>query len=251
MDQKNKLPAIVERLLIKVGDGEGSFIERTIASLLTSAHVGSREFSREMKVLGEKVKFLNAEPSSPKTTDLWAKIERRINEEERAAVYLGRRDVKVSAEEGRTSWLRQVLSPALFGGMAVGVATATIAFFAFKPGSPATPSFVSGAGIKVASNQIIAEQPPVDLVSFSSKDRNRSASRVDNREAFRNQRQVRLLKRMDPRIPFEVDWMKSDGKVSFIQDAQEGSTVIWVKRNDPATTPKVLEAEPRIVQTPR
>ena len=251
MDQKNKLPVIIERLLIKVGDGEGSFVERAIASLLTSSHPGSREFSREMKVLGEKVQFLNAEPSSSKSLDLWAKIERRINEEERAAVYLGRRDVQVAAEEGRASWIRQVLSPALFGGMAVGVATATIAFFAFQPGTPDSPSFVSGSGVKIASNQIVAEQPAVDLVSFSSKDRNRNRSRLDNRDAFRNQRQVRLLKRMDPRIPFEVDWMKSDGKVSFIQDPQEGSTVIWVKRNDPATTPKVLEAEPRIVQAPR
>jgi len=247
MENKTKLPAKIEKLLIKVSDGEGSLIERGVASFLTSAHNGCRDFCRDMKIVGDKVRFLEDDASPSKSVDLWSKIERRIEAEERAAIYLGQREGGGVEKDARTSWFAEIFNPSVFGGMAVGVATAAVAFFVFKPGTGSLNQFDSNQEIKIASSSIISDQPPVELVSFS---KNKKAN-VDNREAFRSQRQVRLLRRMNPSIPFEVDWLKSDGKVSLIQDPAQGSTVIWVKRNDSANQPKVLEAEPRILETAR
>lgn len=247
METKTKLPARVEKLLIKVTDGEGSIVERGMVSFLTTAHAGCRDFCRDMKLVGEKVRLLEQDAAPQNSVDLWSKIERRIEAEERAAIYLGQREVSTSESQTGASWLSEIFNPSVFGGMAVGVATAAVAFFVFKPGTGPLNQFDSSQEIRIANNSIISEQPPVELVSFS---KNKKAN-VDNREAFKNQRQVRLLRRMNPRIPFEVDWLKSDGKVSFIQDPSQGSTVIWVKRNEGVNEPKVLEAEPRILETAR
>ncbi len=245
MDQKNKLPSSVEKILIRLSDGEGSALDRIIGSVLVATNKTCRQFKDDMSSLSIKVSSLtNGTTTKPATVDLWTRIERRIDEEERAAIYLGNRSAISNPQAPTQSWLREVFSPALFGGMAVGVATAAVAFFAFKP---AEMSSTISRGVNFAANRIVAEQPPVDLVSFSDSQRSGSRSRIDNREAFRNQRQVRLLRRMDTKVPFEVDWMKSDGKVSFVQDPQLGSTVIWVKRDDSSDAPKAIEREPRIV----
>lgn len=250
MDQKNKLPASIEKLLIKTADGEGFLLERLLGSVLVAVSSECRNFKDEMSSVSLRVRSLREESGlNAKPVDLWSRIERRIDEEERAAVYLGDRPVAHEERTSLGSWMREVFSPALFGGMAVGVATATIAFFAFKPGDIRSSSVISGA--QFSSNRIVSEQPPVDLVSFSTAKGGSSRPKVDNREAFRNQRQVRLLKRMDTQIPFEVDWMKSDGKVSFIQDPSQGSTVIWVKRDEARTASKALSLQPGIVDSAR
>lgn len=249
------LPQFIERLLIKICDGQASFLERCIGQVLTSAHEGCRIFSRDIRVLNDKLQSgpLHSETSSSPSLDLWSKIERRIEEEERVALYLGKREVSVEKEESRIPWLKEVMNPGVFGGMAVGLATATVAFVVFSNGyekpisQQVASSFAAAVPVNIEPQRNTAEG--VDFVTFSD---NQNKRRLISREAFRSQQQMRALKRMDSRIPFEVDWMRSDGQVSFIQDPRERSTVIWVNRNNSnPNRPKVLEAEPKIIEAVR
>ncbi len=252
MRNSSMLPQFLERLLIKVCDGEASLLERCVGHACISLHEGCRQYSREMRILNDQLKGevfgVEARPS----VNLWDKIERRIEEEERAAIYLGKREVMIQEEESRAPWFKEIFNPGVFGGMAVGLATATVAFVVFSKG-PVSPAGVDNLASRDSSIAVIDSQrntaEGVDFVTYSN---NQDRRRLMSREAFRSQQQMRALKRMDSRIPFEVDWMRSDGHVSFIQDPKERSTVIWVKRsNSNPNRPRVLEAEPKIIETVR
>lgn len=45
--------------------------------------------------------------------------------------------------------------------------------------------------------------------------------------------------------PFEVDWMRSDGRLSLIQSTPREPAIIWVKRNAAAaeSTPRVIDRD--------
>ncbi len=256
---KNFVPKLSkgqEKLLVRYMDGECSFVEDLLVKMILRLSINAREFVADLHNVDKATKaWAESNVSSAvvgsataESLNMWQRIERRILQEEHSAIFHGER-TPVKEELGLAgSIFEKVFNKSLFGGMAVGVATAALAFVVLDQGGDIVGP-VGSEGNKIA---ILTPADPhnvasgVEFVSYpESSNRANSPRRNPSEEAYRVQRDIRSMRKME--IPFQVDWMRSDGHVRFIQDARKGSTVIWVDREtSKSDRPVVLEVEPKL-----
>jgi len=260
-ESKIKLSNKEEELLIGHFDGELSLFQNFLAKRLLQSNPLAREYFGSLKEVAASLRSFKADINVNNKVDLWDRIERRIDQEERAEFFLGTRDTARS-ELPTSNWFGQFVNKSVFGGMTVGLATAAVAFVALDNRTESTPNISLGNSVAVIneasqvrfspfvnSDHNVANQVEYASFSDSSAYQSLAQKKVSSNNGFRNQKDLRTLKRME--IPFKVDWMRSDGQVSFIQDPRRGSTVIWVnKGSQNPSRPIVLEAEPKLVTSP-
>lgn len=217
-------------------------------SLLMSYHDSSRDLSqltfterwKLRRVLREKpeaelfLKFLtniSAQVVEAVTSQnirlnksLWSNIDQRIDQEERAALYLGKRDLSLDRDN---RGLGQLATWAEYRWAVPSAVAASLivagGLFMSKAGQ--VDSLTSRATIARSSNSTAGSMG----AETSSLSRVRFASKQDDLpqiiEPSRNRPQT--LSNVD------VDWVHSDGAVRFLSDPERNSTMIWVKKRAP------------------
>lgn len=254
-----------EELLLTYLDGEAGFFTARRARRLLVASSGARQFAHSILALKEQVgEWHHLAQAKNAKCDLWSRIERRIDQEEHAALFLGGREfvsrLREQANSGK-SWLEKILGPGAWSTAGALVA-ASLTMFMIQPTT------------EPAKAPQLREENPVSNVtdvSFETGSRNFSDSvstqRGIDRQVYRRAKlreSARLESTTAPRIlPSElnqltqVDWMRSDGQLLFVQAPRPGSTIIWVKRpksqvqpsRDPALgrRPVILDREQDII----
>jgi len=139
--------------------------------------------------------------------DLWGKIETRIEQEERAALYLGQRRLK----ESKPSLFERIdLRQALLGGASgAAIAAALLITLTTRPSeivkfSAPHAGPVSGSGI--------IHQAGVGVANSNTQHPNY----LTQNRASRN--------------PLQVDWMRANGSLRLIPDPNGSSSIIWIRR---------------------
>ncbi len=168
---------------------------------------------------------------------LWGAISARIDQEERAAVYLGAR---MRAPESR----RRASFAAPFGwSMAGGLVAAS--FTVVVIGKMQAVQSITGHSVSPAYARISnsASLDPVGYRSLnvgsgsSSDDLPKILESRDGRGgeplAFANQSVEKPLQSRVVQNSVDVDWVRSAGAVRFFSDPNQHSTMIWVKKRAP------------------
>jgi hypothetical protein len=215
-----------EQLLVRYFDGEHSWIDSLRAKLLLKTSPEAREFVETLTAIGEIARNERAGilSQNPNPVDLWSKISSRIEEEERAALYLGGRvDPKAASttEASKDAWYSL---DRFVWGLSGGALAACLTYLMIQTTVPqaATLSLVSSAPNLAPAANINR----VRAVSYNPRSSTRRVNRVQD------PRPISVASNRGPGV-VEVDWVKSDGRVQMMQDPAERSAVIWVKRREP------------------
>lgn len=234
-----------EILLNAFIDGELSFFDNLKAKRLLSSNSAAQKYVDDLKQVSISLKDVIVSEQSSLSVDLWEKIDARIDQEEKAEFFLGSRRADSSKEAiSVADRVTNFISKGAWS-MAGGLVAASITFMLMnQSNTPGTSqNLASGAPV------ILEQTPkPVELVSMNSNSNRGSSLSRWRRKHIAQQQQ--LLKRINNQeMPFEVDWMKSDGRVTFIQDPRKKATVIWVKKRNNVNPdrPVVLEREPQLM----
>lgn len=194
-----------ERLLARYHDGECGWVGRYLAERLITRRAPARSYVEAL----QKIQRLSRErPAGSVGVDLWSGIAARIAQEERAAVFLGRRGESWAERlAGFVREHRHIAWGIPSGAALAGMVLLFMAPVNNYPGSaPTGVARVGGGGA-----------PVVNLASAG------------------NGRPVGQF-----RDPVEVDWVRGSGRVRVMQDPHRNSAVIWVRRPQ---TPKFLPGE--------
>ncbi|MCO6429851.1 MAG: hypothetical protein J5J00_03240 [Deltaproteobacteria bacterium] len=193
-----------ELLLSRYYDGECRWLERIKVRRLLASNPAAERYIDSLNEVGQQVcvyesSVLKDENGNSMKIDLWERIAGRIDQEERAALFLGERESRPAPRApfgldfSKVAW-----------GLSGSALTAAVAIF--MVGLPAAPqNQVAGVGVLPSSSR--------DDIPF--------------RQVSSNQRPTILRDRR----AIEVDWMRSDGRVHMFQDPMERAPIIWVKRN--------------------
>jgi hypothetical protein len=187
-------------------DGEAGWLARFRAQRLLKTRPEAREFCSYLRACSETLRGCTPVVSSDSKVDLWSRIERRIKEEQKLEVYLGKRQSSGSDSHDRHHRNRALI----FGG---GGAVTMLAGMLLLM-SPFTTS------VRQEQASDPAGAAPVMGVIPAS---------LPGQEKQGKHGLPRIIERNQP-IPLEVDWMRSDGRVHVVQDSDERSTIVWVKR---------------------
>lgn len=211
-------------LLMALHDGECGLVANWRARRLLARSSDAADFLAGLARLAREVEASSAHVPALESS-LWEGIARRIEQEERAALYLGQR----SDRRVPVSFSRRIAVP-LGWSVAGGLVAACFTVF-FLNSIPASAPYqqggVSGQLVRRDGDSRQAEVP-VRLVSQSS-DLPRiiepvGAALDSNGKFVRSGKSSRV----------DVDWVHSDGSVRFFSDPGQRSTMIWVKKRSPA-----------------
>lgn len=216
-----------EKLLTRYVDGECGLIARIKAESLLKRSVAAQDFVNTSASLS---KLLSADLNTSKSPDLWDRISARVEAEEKAELYLGRRFEAKSPVSIVSEYLREHL----WSTGAVGaLVTAGILGFAVLP---------SGNGGFMPAGQGMAQRnaPGIRTVSASPEVVELARSGVvpgatPLMSLVRDGRRADRPQIIEERLPstVEVDWMKSQGRVQVLQGLGGNSPILWVKKKTP------------------
>ena len=190
-----------ERLLLRYADGECGAVGRHRAEALIRRRPRARAFIDALRELRMEARDMMAADLPNKEPDLWSRIEARIEQEERAAFFLGER---------RLSRERRFNGPHWFLGISGAAAAAGLAAVILLMQAP-RESVNRGPEFAAKSVPAVPETA-VRLVS-------------DGLPA--GYERPRIIEES----AVEMDWLKSDGRVTLIQaPGKRSSAIIWIKR---------------------
>lgn len=201
-DKDPKLNERQEALLSRYFDGECGVIQRLMAKRLLAQNLLARDFLRVLennRSLHQQAKALDSD-----SIDLWARIDARIEQETKAAFYLGHR--RVEAAPSSAFYTRRP-AHALLGGL-------------------------SGAAV-AAIMLVVLYNNPREIISFSAP----HSSSLQRQGVFQpvglgNSRSSAsshaFAGASDPALKF--DWMRANGSLALIPDPNGSSAIIWVRR---------------------
>ncbi len=239
-----------ELLLLRFLDGECGFFERLKAQRLLKRSNSARSFLVEMQEIGDDARLLASDDAFTAqfgSVDLWDKISIRLEQEERAERFLGRRPA-VQEERGRYA----PASSLWMAGATGALASALLLTLVFKNTAvTSSDSFASttGASRTLASSDVLDSNH--ELVNFQI------GSALGNNNALGNNTTIRTYDGHMPSLPIttvsstgsigtspsvatsqrvtapiEVDWMRSDGSVRMLHDSLASAPVILVKKRN-------------------
>jgi hypothetical protein len=203
MANEKKLTEREEQLLMQYADGAGSWWVDFRARRLLDTTAAAREFVESLRLIGESVSA--ALDSTTEGVDVWNVVERRIDQEQRTELYLGKRSFKA----------RESIFDALpsGGGLMLGAPVAAcilIVAFLFNPG---TESSTPGVGT-IASNNPLHSDAAVTPVAVHSQTAGATTKKFAR----------------DQQDPWEVEWIRSDGRVRMIQHRSGRAPTLWIRR---------------------
>lgn len=274
---KTPLSERQQLLLMKFVDDEASSWEGFFARGLIRRSQAAREFVQSLKLLSGELQrdsvgthtrqsaWSRANRGTQGVGDaafadaLWEKVNRRIDDETRAALFLGKRR-RTDSSASSMNWFQGAA-----WGLSGAAVTAALGFFVIAqpgggPGAQqsmprghvATVSLRSGGSLGTGGNFDQGRSAAGQDVSFSQVRSLDESQSGDPRGV--GGRAPRIIEDPldDGRIPnaVEVDWMRGGGRVKLIPDASQRSAVIWVKRkrNAPIDVASLEPFSPREVQ---
>lgn len=186
-------------LLSSYVDNECSYIPRLLAERLLKTNAEARLFVQSLK--NASLAYRSHMDTNGASVDLWNRISTRIEGEERAALYLGQRE---PVREGSTSSLiERILSrQAVLGGLSGAAVAATVLVFVSRPAKPGEILPVYTGGPVAAHNPAAFHQ----------------ASLGTETQGY------------NPQSAMEVDWMRGKGSFKIIQNPNDKSAIIWVRK---------------------
>jgi len=213
-----------EMLLCSFYDGQSGFFGTLKAKRLLARSSEARNYFEQLgKISAASQSWFNLDENSRDSAEeisLWKQVSQRIDQEERAAFYLGSRRLSlVGADKaGRTA-----LIPTLSAGFAGTMAVAAMAMFIFLPASDV------GILNNSTSSEFTAGVGPQEIATRGFRDQS------DEGVNFVSHERAEPLRITESRLnrAMEVDWMRSQGRVRLIQSPSERSAIIWVKRDTP------------------
>ncbi|MCB0339714.1 MAG: hypothetical protein KDD53_08920 [Bdellovibrionales bacterium] len=236
-----------ELLIMQYFDQETSFWGQFRAKRLLASSELARDFLSSLESGSQEAKAILRVPSAVdgKELDLWDRIAMRIDQEERAEVYLGKRSFvpQDSSLKPRFFGL-ELLSPQWMSraGWSLSGAVAAMAFAVLVVGGEkqASENFAGDTGSKDLmehAKEVSIPSMPAQFASVQSGPAD-SVSRRSLESLYQRRMQRRAVSNRElqqtPRIidesPLDFDWMRSDGRVTFVQDVNRGSTIIWVNK---------------------
>lgn len=203
-------------LLSSYVDNECSYISRFLAERLLKNNNQARLFVQTLKNTSQTYRSLVSSQDS--SVDLWDRIERRIEAEERASLYLGNR--KPTSEAPHPSLLERLFSRQVWvGGLSGAAIAATVLVFVSRPSKPGEILPVYTGGPVAAHN-----------------------SSAFHQASLGNEQQMVGSSAM------EVDWMRGKGSFKIIRDPSDKSAIIWVRKRPSGATGgnQLLQATPTI-----
>jgi len=211
-----------EMLLCSYYDGQSGFFGSLRARRLLARCPKAREFYEQLsKASVASASYFSlgkeGELQHDNTSDLWERVSQRIDQEERAALYLGNRKFNVSGATSAPDFGRLLkISTGFAGSMAI----AAMALFVFLP----------AANVSLHQNN----QPITmgDMASSSTRNFTEASAEGVNYVSHERVEPLRITENRLNRA-MEVDWMRSQGRVRLIQAPSERSAIIWVKRDRP------------------
>ena len=189
-----------EKLLMAFFDGQSSFVGRLRCRNLLSARPEAMRFLEDLRRMSAVVK--EEAENHPPCRDLWESISRRVNDEQRAELFIGERSKQVVRR--RLRW-EPITWGAAGAALAASVAVLVIQLQAL-PKSAADNDFVL-----LPRNLTIEQQLAPQVAPAGYQSEGRSIARV-------------------PRT-MEVEYMRSRGRVKMIQHPEERGTILWVTPN--------------------
>jgi hypothetical protein len=199
-----------ELLLMKLYDGECNWLEKRRATSLVSQSLAARHYfanlEKNSNSLSEWGKEFTRNP-----VDLWDKIKARISQEERLeSVSTGASGIGVFASLLQNIWISRI-------GWSM-----------------------SGAFVTALAGWMVVRAPTSSTYDV------RSASSVDSIPLVINASEGEPMPMRSFHSKLELDWLRSTGKLSMIQDPAQRTTMLWVKRNrtaqqTPARLPLIIE----------
>lgn len=208
MNKNNQLSEKHRLLLCCYHDRECSWLQRFRVGVLLKHSVAANEYLSGLNEIGDVAREAFREPPIAVAPSVLARIE----QEERTALYLGERRMPVVEKE---AWRIPWYSSMGWGAAGAGVAAAVI-FFVVLP-----LNFRGELGV-VASSVAPAISPVVSSL------RRAPAVFQASQEGVTPATSSRLG--LSRRAPFELDWVRSDGRVTVIPGPDQKSGVIWVRR---------------------
>lgn len=199
-----RLTEAEEQLLNEYIDGELGFFALRRAKKLLRLNRYAREYVEGVSRVTERAREW-ADAGQRSDVDLWDRIERRIAEEERAAVFLGERP---GVEPVWRMWLRG--ASWAVPGAAVAALVTFIALRSERIDFPGGFSQIASTARQEVEEPAFAVQPQL----------------VEAPPQMLAQSKRRELS------PVEVGWMRSAGRVSMLQSRDGNPAIIWIRRNN-------------------
>jgi hypothetical protein len=253
-------------MLMAFHDGECGMIGRWRSKRLIKRSAEAAEFCSALGDFSRGFKSTLGSSTPLLKDSLWEKISNRIEQEERAALYLGARIAQPPARRSST------VAP-LGWSVAGGLVAASVTVFVFGNTQSDSMSSVPAIVEQIGGSQVA--KLPIDAVNLVSQNDDlpklieSGSARLGNESelSFASQSVNRSSRRNDARAlqsSVGVDWMRSDGAVRFFSDPHQHSTTIWIKKRSPTVrfysppgkviTPQTNQAytseSPRFIEQP-
>lgn len=201
-----------EKLIEKCADGEGKLIERCFCNLFFQSAINKK--TRELQSLKDSLQTITdlTAPSIP--DNLWDKFSQRVAQEQYAETFLGKR---TETNKKRFSFAEVFSSRSTALPWAtLGGATAVILLSLVGTQNPQSNSQVATTAFVTPLLQGV--QP----VSVGNSPRTLSSSQPSSVP-----------------VSFDVDWVRSQGKVNISRSANGDSPIFWVSKrpNKPEKMP--------------
>lgn len=202
-----------QMLLSAYVDDECSRLSRFFAERLIKTNSEARLFVQNLKNTSQTYRSLAT--SNDSSVNLWDRISQRIEGEERAALYLGQR--KPVTTSNAPSLLERLLSrQAIVGGLSGAAIAATVLLLVSRPSKPGEILPVYTGGPVAAHNSSAFHQ----------------ASLGNEPQSF------------GARSAMEVDWMRGNGSFNIIQNPNDKSAIIWVRKRPSTGTSRAQGIKP-------
>jgi hypothetical protein len=205
-----KLSERHQLLLSRFHDGECGYIQNFCAKRLLSRRKDARDFIAQLEAVKECCLTHHSETqfSSSPRADIWSRVHARIEQEQRAEFYLGKRKV---TPLGRSLWDRITSPYALAGGLSGAAISAAFLLVFYTPSNITTFSVPQ----TTTANQSQFIRPVA----------------IDARSA---RRPMIEIPRISSHRPLEVDWVRSQGSLKLTPDPSGSSAIIWIRRKLPS-----------------
>ncbi len=225
-----------QKLLSKFFDGECGYFGYRRAKRLLERKQQAHEFLGLLDSLARDVRITKTDPAG-RLDNMWERVSARIEAEERSQLLLGKRQSTLAANNiwGRLQEALFASGYRRFGFSAGLVAAASVIVFLSGPYSP-----LSKSSTQLASSSTVNNASGFGYVPASAQ--------VEGSAEKESYTRPQLVED-DYQRALEVDWVRSRGRVKFIQDPRQRSVIIWVKKREPrvGTVAAMPELKPTVL----
>ncbi len=211
-------------LLSRFHDGECSCVSAFYVRRLLSKNPSAKRFLSELEDLSSQCTTLAGRSCS---VDLWGRIDMRIEQEQRAELYLG---AYRPPARPRSILQRIDLKHTAIGGVSGAAIAAVVLMVVSRPQQ--IISFSAPSAAPIAPNQLIQ---PAGITSYGSQ-----RALLYQANPINGHRSIET--------GLEVDWMRANGSLRLIPDPGGSSAIIWVHPR--SRLPVARRLPPQIKPTP-